>query len=252
MEMKKQLEKGIEKAKVDRSRLKRKTSEIVYHSLREDILSLVLPPGSVVSEIETATKYHVSRTPVRDAFKALESEGLLEVQPHIGTFVSRIDLNKVSDMIFMRESLELTVLKILANTCTQSQLLKIRLLLKEQETLLTTSKSSTKEEHEFLANRFLILDNEFHHTLFKMAGKGNIWEFMTLYNAHYERFRMLINWSENHMLPKLYEQHCQLVEALAVKDMETLESLITVHLNSGFASNAEILLKNSEYFEESE
>ena len=70
---------------------------------------------------------------MRDAFKALESEDLLEVRPHIGTFVSYIDLNKVSDMIFMRESLEQTVLRILTNSCTQSQILKIRLLLKEQE-----------------------------------------------------------------------------------------------------------------------
>lgn len=244
--------KSFKKIKEDGPHLKRKTSEIVYRSLREDILGLILPPGSAISEIETATKYNVSRTPVRDAFKALESEGLLEVRPHIGTFVSRIDLNKVSDMIFMRESLEQTVLKLLANSCTQSQILKIRLLLKEQENLLANSESLSPEEYTLLGNEFLKMDNEFHYTLFKLAGKSSVWNFMTLYSAHYDRFRILINWSENQMLPVLYKQHCEIVELIASKEVNRLESLISVHLNSGFASNAEILLKNADYFTEDE
>ena len=44
------------------------TSEAVYQKLKEQILHLELPPGSAISEIDTATKYDVSRTPVRDAF----------------------------------------------------------------------------------------------------------------------------------------------------------------------------------------
>ncbi|MBO8463517.1 MAG: GntR family transcriptional regulator [Firmicutes bacterium] len=244
--------KSLKKMKQEGLHLKRKTSEIVYQSLRRDILNLTLPPGSAISEIETATKYNVSRTPVRDAFRALESEGLLEVRPHIGTFVSQIDLNKVSDMIFMRESLEQTVVKLLANSCTQSQLLKIRLLLKEQENLLANSDSLSPEEYALLGNEFLEMDNEFHSTLFKLAGKSSVWKFMTLYSVHYDRFRILINWSENQMLPTLYQQHCELVELIASKDVERLESLISVHLNSGFASNAEVLLNNASYFTEEE
>ena len=232
--------------------LKRTTSEIVYHSLKDDILHLVLPPGSAISEIETATKYNVSRTPVRDAFKALESEDLLEVRPHIGTFVSYIDLNKVSDMIFMRESLEQTVLRILTNSCTQSQILKIRLLLKEQENLLANVTAVSPEEHNVLGTKFLKMDNEFHFTLFKLAGKSSIWNFMNLYSTHYERFRTLINWSENNMLLSLYQQHCDMVDAIASKDLDTLSTLISSHLYSGFASSADILLKNAEYFKGTE
>ena len=75
------------------------TSEAVYQKLKEQILYLELPPGSAISEIDTAAKYEMSRTPVRDAFKMLESEGLLEIRPHIGTFVSLIDLNMISDIL---------------------------------------------------------------------------------------------------------------------------------------------------------
>ena len=73
------------------------------------ILHLELPPGAAVSEIETAAMYNVSRTPVRDAFKTLELEGLLEIRPHIGTFVTQIDMDMVSDILYMREKLEYSV-----------------------------------------------------------------------------------------------------------------------------------------------
>lgn len=248
--MSKQKQDNFQKSKVKLPHLKRTTSEIVYQSLKEDILHLVLAPGSAISEIEIATKYNVSRTPVRDAFKALESEDLIEVKPHIGTFVSYIDLNKVSDMIFMRECLEESVLKILANTCTQSQILKIRILLKEQEGLINQAATLSPEEHNTLGTHFLKMDNDFHSTLFKLSGKSNIWRFMNLYNAHYERFRTLINWSENNMLSTLYTQHCLMVDAIASKDLNTLSSLVSTHLNSGFATNADILLKHAKYFKE--
>jgi len=81
------------------------TSDTVYHKLRERILHLELPPGAAVSEIETPAMYNVSRTPVRDAFKTLELEGLLEIRPHIGTFVTQIDMDMVSDILYMREKL---------------------------------------------------------------------------------------------------------------------------------------------------
>ena len=75
------------------------TSDGVYEQLKEQILHLELAPGTAISEIDTASKYHISRTPVRDVFKALEAEGLLEVKPHIGTFVSQIDLDMISDIL---------------------------------------------------------------------------------------------------------------------------------------------------------
>ena len=79
---------------------KKCTSDLVYKSLKNDILHLKLLPGSAVSEIETSNKYNISRTPVRDAFKALESEGLLRVVPHVGTFVSYIDIREIPSLGF--------------------------------------------------------------------------------------------------------------------------------------------------------
>lgn len=229
---------------------KKATSDIVYRSLKNDILHLVLPPGSAISEIETAAKYKVSRTPVRDAFKALENEGLLEVRPHIGTFVSYIDLNKVSDMIFIREVLEQAVIKNFATSYTQTQLLKVRLALKEQENLVNSYRKEQISPEERIQHgaQFLLLDNEFHSLLFHLAGKGQVWELLKSNSSHYERFRTLINWSEDDMLAELFEQHCSMIDAVVSKDFERLSQIISSHIYSGFSRNTDIVLKNASYF----
>ena len=109
------------------------TSDGVYEQIKEQILHLELPPGASISEIETAEKYNISRTPVRDAFKRLEREGLLEIRPHIGTFISLIDLNAVSDILYIREVLEYSVLSDLAQMYDPSHGLRIQLILQEQK-----------------------------------------------------------------------------------------------------------------------
>ena len=90
---------------------KNNASQIAYQEIKEQILHLELAPGMAISEIDTAAKYQISRTPVRDVFKALEAEGLLEIRPHIGTFVSLIDLDMISDILYMREVMEQSLFK---------------------------------------------------------------------------------------------------------------------------------------------
>lgn len=136
------------------------TSVAVYKDLKEQILHLELPPGSAISEIDTAAAFHVSRTPVRDAFKMLEREGLLEVRPHIGTFVSLIDLNMISDILYLRETLEQAVLRDLTAGYDKSQEFRIRLLLQRQCELLEQDLPA-----EELGRAFIINDNEFHNAL---------------------------------------------------------------------------------------
>lgn len=145
------------------------TSEAVYQKLKEQILHLELPPGSAISEIDTATKYDVSRTPVRDAFKTLEAEGLLEIRPHIGTFVSLIDLDMISDILYMREVLEQAVLRDLALSHDKSQEFRVRLVLQRQKELIESDLSL-----EELSRVFIISDNEFHRVLYEMTGKLNV------------------------------------------------------------------------------
>lgn len=219
------------------------TSDAVYSKLKEQILHLELPPGSAISEIETAARYDVSRTPVRDAFKALEKEGLLEVQPHVGTFVSLIDLNEISDILYMREVLEQAVLKDLASIYDKSQEFRIRLILQSQKELLDSN--LPKEE---LSRAFILSDNDFHDTLFEIAGKRNVIHFFRTINSQYERFRTFLNLGDKENIVTLYEEHEEIFHAIASKDFSHLQEIVSHHIYNGFNSSTEIIYQYPEYF----
>ncbi len=220
------------------------TSDAVYTQLRQEISHLELPPGSAISEIETAERFDVSRTPVRDAFKRLEREGLLEIRPHIGTFISLIDLNAVSDVLYMREALEYAVLSDLARKYDKSMDLRIRLLLQEQKDLIDSDMPIEK-----LSRKFIDCDDEFHAALFEAAGKKNITNFLTLVNAQYSRFRTVVNFKGKDDLLKLYEAHEKMWEYITKKDLDSLKDCINHHINDGFSASSDIIRKYPDYFE---
>lgn len=219
------------------------TSSAVYQQLKEQILHLDLPPGSAISEIDTASQYNVSRTPVRDAFKALEMEGLLEIQPHVGTFVSLINLNEISDILYMREVLEQAVLKDLSMHFTQSHLLQFNIILEHQKTLLASDLDGLT-----LGKEFIKTDNEFHSSLFELAGKQNIWHFLSMVNQQYERFRTFINRTGKESLESLYEEHCVILDAISNKDLDRLSKTITNHIYGGFNRSSSVIYNYPSYF----
>ena len=215
----------------------------VYQQLKDEILHLELPPGTAVGEIETAARFHTSRTPVRDAFKILELEGLLEIRPHIGTFVSLIDLHAVSDILFTRCTLEQAVYRELATTLNKSQEYRICLLLQKQKELLSSGLSA-----EELGRAFIISDNEFHYTLYDLAGRKNLSSFYTAINSQYERFRTFINLGGQTELERLYYEHEQLWHHIVKKELKELDDCISHHLYDGFNSSMSVIQEYPNYF----
>ena len=219
------------------------TYQQVYQQLKEEILHLEIPPGTSISETETATRFQTSRTPVRDAFKILEIEGLLEIKPHVGSFVSLIDLRTVSDILYTRCTLEQSVFQELAQTLNKSQEYKICLLLQKQKELLESDLSV-----EDLGRTFIVHDNEFHYSLYELAGKKNIALFFLAINAQYERFRTLINLCGKKELHRLYAEHEQIWNCIVNKDLDKLKECISGHIYDGFNSSMQIVRDYPNYF----
>ena len=88
----------------------RTNRRVVYETLRRKVLTLELPPGTALSENELAAAMGVSRTPVRESLILLAEEGLVQVFPQVGSFVSRVDPDGVADAQFLREAVELAAL----------------------------------------------------------------------------------------------------------------------------------------------
>ena len=224
---------------------KRTASETAYQDIKEQILHLELKPGTALSETDTAAKYNISRTPVRDVFKALEAEGLLEIKPCIGTFVSLIDLDMISDILYMREVMEQAIFKDLASTYDKSQEYRIKLVLQEQKTILESDMSL-----EEMSRAFIISDNRFHYTLYELAGKKNISSFFNMINSQYERFRTFINMNGKDDLFHLYQDHIEIAECIAEKKFDELQERISHHIYDGFNASVLKLHHHHEFFKD--
>src|SRR5512139_2228765 len=92
----------------------RQAAPQVFERLRGMIIELELPPGSPLSRVALAAQFGVSSTPVRDALMRLEEEGLVDVFPQYATVVSRVDVRLAQQAHFLRQAVELEIVRALA------------------------------------------------------------------------------------------------------------------------------------------
>ena len=218
-------------------------NEAIYEDLKKNILHLDLKPGVMISEMELCEKYKVSRTPIRDVIKKLESEDLLEVKPQRGSYVSLIDLNKVSDTIFIRLSLELAIFReLFIHNYGLNELLPLQQLLATQARIL-------KKKHTSLSIlEFTESDNAFHSALYALANRRGVWQSICSLNQHYQRFRTLLVQYNSDPMESLYEQHVEILDNLINKDWDSLEKVITGHITGGFQRSSQMVLDHPEFF----
>ncbi len=213
------------------------TRDEVYAALREDILSLKLPPGTPLSENEASQRFEVSRTPVRESLMKLAQEGLVQVLPQRGTFVSLIDTSLVEEARFMREHLECAVVEL---ACTDFDDQSYR------ELISNLDRQRGSIERVDLEGMFQ-LDQEFHELLFKGTGKSHTWGALGQLTVHLNRSRRL-RLVDDHNWGHLYEQHRQIAEAISAKDSSHAKALMKNHLNLNVADQALLKEKYPQYF----
>ncbi|MGL5540635.1 MAG: GntR family transcriptional regulator [Erysipelotrichaceae bacterium] len=218
------------------------SSEYVYQELKKQIMFLQLRPGQQINETETADRFKVSRTPIREAFRRLEMEGLIDIKPQSGTTVSLIDIDEISDILYIREKLELSVLQEIKNL-SESQIIKLRVLLLQEKEMIDHDGDLFE-----MSQKFLELDNRLHEKFFTLANKSSIWKRISQDQPHYNRIRVLTNVYVKSDLYKLYEEHVAIVSALVNQDYQTLTDLYKKHVYGGMESLATIVNENREYF----
>lgn len=98
---------------LDRSR---QAAPQLYQLLRQKVIALELAPGTVLSRAEVADSYGVSQTPVREALLKLATEMLVDIYPQASTRVSLIDVTLARQAHFLRQSLELELVRELAQS----------------------------------------------------------------------------------------------------------------------------------------
>jgi len=211
---------------------------LVYSSLRTSILGLNLVPGAVIGEKDISLRFNVSRTPVREAFIALSKEGLVTVMPQKGSMVSRIDLTRIEQELFLRESLETAALKLFLKTCDSSHLAELEKYIELQ------AEAADARKYEL----FLQYDNQFHRIFFN--GQNVAWEALENMCGHYHRIRLLSIWLQD-IVKDVIEEHKQLFQAVKQKDSLIAMALLNVHLHKLVAEEALLKRLFPDYFADS-
>ncbi len=132
----------------------------VYLVLRTAILSLVYHPGEILRKREICGKLGVSRSPVSEAIAILASEGLVNVVPKAGTYVSLFSMDEIKEGAFLREALELAAVEYLVDKITDDQLAQLYQNLGEQEALISGG--------DFDA--FYVKDSKMHELIMSFTG----------------------------------------------------------------------------------
>lgn len=137
-------------------------SRHAYHRLRDAIRDGSLKPGQRVMEVELAQWLNVSRTPVRDAIRRLEAEGMLAYEPRGGLVVARLDRQAVMELYAMREVLEGTAARLCARHASDMEVIELVDLVKAErelqgdaEALLRHNRRFHEAVHRGAHNRYL-------------------------------------------------------------------------------------------------
>ena len=219
--------------------MERKSIQIlVYEELKRNIMSMRLEPGQTMSTQEIATKLNVSRTPVREAFLQLQSEGLVEMIPQRETVVSRISLDRVDQEKFIRECLEMGVVNKFMDKRSHAVAETMAGLIRLQK--------KCSDERDYVG--FLDADDHFHKVLFEVTGQQMAWETIESRNGHYNRLRILYIQKEQVMYESV-EQHNEIVKLLETGEREDVYKALTSHIQRLDVGKTDLVASYPDYFE---
>lgn len=203
----------------------------VYGALRENILGGKYRPGENLIEMRLAEELNVSRTPVREAIRQLELEGLVESIPNKGVTVKGITKKDMEDIYNIRMILEGLAARWAVEKITDNELDRMKELCELME--FYTSKSDI--------DQIARLNTEFHDVIYA-ASKSNVLQHIL------KDFQFYVKWARHESLSspgrkeEALREHYDILRAFKNRDVESAERTLTIHVEN----SSKNLLKQEE------
>lgn len=191
----------------------------VFTRLREDILSGKYQEMDELKEIVIGQELGVSRTPVREALRQLELEGLVTIIPNKGAYVTGISDQDIEDIFVIRSYLEGLCAAWACEHITKEQL-------DELEEIVYLADFHVEKEH---FEQVVELDNKFHELLYEACGSRILSHVLSDYH-HYARRARTVNLSEKNRAKHSIGEHARIVEAIKNKDATAAERYAHEHI----------------------
>ena len=191
----------------------------VFHRIREDILSGKYHENEELKEATIGAECGVSRTPVREALRQLELEGLVKIIPNKGAYVTGISDKDTRDIYVIRSYLEGLAARWACQNISEAEIDNL------EEIVYLSEFHAKKQRYEQLVE----LDNKFHESIYQASGSKILEHQLTTYHQSLERFRKKSLQKEERARQSNGE-HLAILEAMRHKDGDLAEKLAHEHI----------------------
>ncbi len=191
----------------------------VFNKIREDILSGKYSQNKELKETTIGMELGVSRTPVREALRQLELEGLVNIVPNKGAYVNSISKKDIHDIYIIRSYLEGLCARWACEHITQEQI-------DELEEIVYLSEFHAKKEHH---EQIVELDNKFHQLIYEASDSKILNHVLSDFHHYVQRIRKITLASDNRAANS-NKEHTAILEAIRQRDGEKAEFLAHEHI----------------------
>ena len=207
----------------------------IYEIIKEDIINQTYPHNTVLNEKKISQELSVSKTPVREALKALEAEGWVEYVPYKGILVKQMSLEDLKDVFRVRDlkdvfrvrkALEVMVTEAVVQRITPPLLAELHASMQKQEALLVNDEPVVEE--------FIDYDVEFHGILLKIAGSPLLRDLIGQMRDKSKSFGMQAIFSSRSRYTETVLEHRRIYEAVAARDMDAAKNAMALHIDNTF------------------
>ncbi|MEE1008723.1 MAG: GntR family transcriptional regulator [Agathobacter sp.] len=211
--------------------------DVVFNTLREAILKGELQPGERLMELQLASKLGVSRTPIREAIRMLEQEGLAVTVPRKGAEVAKMTLKDMEDVLEVREALDELAAQIACKKINEEQLSKLRIVRDEFEDSLASND----------IKRIAQADVRFHDVIYEATDNSKLVSLLNNLREQIYRYRVeYLKDPKNY--PALINEHNEIVKALAERNEEKVTIAMHHHVANQAIAVKSVIQQQDEKF----
>ena len=194
----------------------------VFRKIREEILSGVYQDGEELREVTLGEKLGVSRTPVREALRQLELEGLVTIIPNKGAYVTSISRKDVEDIYKIRSLLEGLCARWATRNITEQQI-------EDMEETLLLSEFHLKRNGKVKTIQVSELDSKFHKVLYEASNSRILEHLLTDFHKYVKMTRQMSVGAPDRAEQPI-EEHRAILDAIKAKDADLAEKLADEHV----------------------
>ena len=195
--------------------------DVVFNTLRRAILRGELKPGERLMEITLADKLGVSRTPIREAIRKLELEGLVVMAPRKGAKVASITERDLNDVLEVRKGMEVLAISLACKRITGEELEKLETIEQSFQKLIESGNLTELAE----------MDVKFHDTIYQATNNQRLVQLLN--NLREQMYRYRMEYLKHIAVRRtLAEEHKAICRALRERDEQQAEEYVSIHIDN--------------------